>query len=458
MRPAIRLAVPANLNDAAYPTSFRAWRLIALIFLASVVSAIDRGIFSLLVDPIKHDLAISDVQISLLQGLSFGLLYATAGLALGVGADRFPRRRLLAFGIFVWSLATILGGLATNFNELFLTRIFVGLGEATLGPVTFSLVADLFPPERRGRPSSICLMGQAVATGLSIVLTGIILSRLPNDIAIDFPVFGALVPWRVTFVICGLTGFVVVALLLVGKDPIRRGVKLGVRGGSRLLAAIAYLRRDARVFVPFYLSFAVVSAGYYGSAAWAAVFIMRKFELSAPATGHMLGIATMIAAAAGPLIAGNMVDIVSRRGGEGAKLKLLTVLPFLALPSVFAVFAPNVATAIVLLSVMTATFPMFSTTFLTAIQEMVPNDMRGVAVSVTGLTNTIIGSAGGPLVIALATEHLYKDPRLVGYSIITVTIPAVFIGAALSFLTVRNLRVSLARPGGLRDVMPAKSA
>ena len=443
---------------ADYPPRFQAWRIIGVLFLASVVSIIDRGIFSLVIDPIRHDLRITDVQISLLQGFSFGIFYATMGLALGLGADRFSRRNLLLVGILVWSLATILGGLTQNFGQMFATRIAVGLGEATLGPCAISMIGDLFPPTRRGRPTSVYLMGQAVSTGLSVLLTGFILSKLPSDQPISLPLLGSLVPWRITFLTCGALGFIVVGLMLTFRDPVRRGAKLRAQGGSRLRAAALYLRRDGSVFLPLYLSFAVTSAGFYGSIAWAAVFIMRRFDLSPAVTGHSLGIASIIAGLAGPFVAGNLVDIVSRSSGKGGKLRLLAFAPLFALPSAFAVLAPTAGTAIVFLAMTTAAYPIFSTTFLSALQEMVPNDMRGVAVSVASIPNTIIGSAGGPLLIALATEHLYGDPKLVGFSIITVSIPAALIGAALGFLTLRNLRRTLARESGLRDVMMAKAA
>src|SRR3546814_7421547 len=127
-------------------------------------------ILTLVVEPVRADLAISDLQISLLQGLSFGLFYAVMGIPLGLMADRFSRKRLLMFGIVVWSLATMYGAEAALFGELFAARLLVGLGEAALAPCAVSTIADMFPPERRGRPISVYLLGQAIAPGIGLFI------------------------------------------------------------------------------------------------------------------------------------------------------------------------------------------------------------------------------------------------------------------------------------------------
>ena len=151
--------------NSVWPSPGRAWALIALLFCAGIVSVIDRAVLNIVVDPVRHDLAISDEQIGLLQGLAFGLFYAFMGIPMGLLADRVARTRLIAGGIALWSLATIASGLAQSFGALFAARLMVGLGEAALGPAAISLIADLFAPDRRGRPLSIYMMGQGLASG-----------------------------------------------------------------------------------------------------------------------------------------------------------------------------------------------------------------------------------------------------------------------------------------------------
>src|SRR3546814_17556787 len=110
-------------------------------------------ILTLVVEPVRADLAISDLQISLLQGLSFGLFYAVMGIPLGLMADRVSRKRLLIFGIVVWSLATLYGAAAALFGDLLAARLPVGLGAAAPPPCAVSTTPDLYPPARRRWPN-----------------------------------------------------------------------------------------------------------------------------------------------------------------------------------------------------------------------------------------------------------------------------------------------------------------
>ena len=119
-----------------------AWYVVLVLMVCYTLSFIDRQILSLLVAPIKQDLGISDTRIGLLQGLAFAIFYTLLGLPMGRIADRSSRRNLIAVGIFFWSLMTGLCSVAKSFWSLFLARMGVGVGEATLGPSAFSMIAD----------------------------------------------------------------------------------------------------------------------------------------------------------------------------------------------------------------------------------------------------------------------------------------------------------------------------
>ena len=420
--------------------------------LASIVSVIDRGILTLVVDPIRHDLNIGDVPISLLQGLSFGLFYAVVGLPLGLMADRLSRHRLLVIGVATWSAATLFGGFAANFGELFVSRLLVGLGEAALAPCAVSMIADMFAPERRGRPISIYILGQAIAGGLGIYITGLVLRAVAARSFIGVPVLGGLAAWRVVFILCGLFGFLVVALLFTFREPVRRGVKVD-DDGLGLGAAWRYLVDNRAVFVPFYIGYAVIVMHSYGVGAWNATFLIRRFAMTPGDVGAQLGGAAMLAGGVGALVAGFVVDRASRRWGRTAKFRLMFVIAALALPSAFVGFATDPRVAILGIAWTIMVTPMFGTTVIAAVQEMMPSNMRGLGISILGLTNTILGAAAAPLLIALATEHLYRDPAKIGWSISTVSIPALAIGVGLFVVALAALRRRLASPTSLRDVM-----
>src|SRR6266704_5245806 len=129
-----------------YPTSSYAWYVVCVLVLANLLSYTDRQILSLLVDPIRHDLSISDTQVGLLIGTAFALVYGVAGLPFGWLADRLRRRDLIVTGIVLWSLGTVCCGLSQNFAQFFAARLLVGIGEAVLTPASISLISDSFPP------------------------------------------------------------------------------------------------------------------------------------------------------------------------------------------------------------------------------------------------------------------------------------------------------------------------
>src|SRR3546814_19040915 len=110
------------------------------------------------------------------------------GIPLGLMADRVSRKRLLIFGIIVWSLATMYGAEAALFGELFAERLLVGLGEAALAPCAVSPIADMFPPERRRRPIRVYLLGQAIARGIGLFITSLVLSAAPTGAYAAIPI------------------------------------------------------------------------------------------------------------------------------------------------------------------------------------------------------------------------------------------------------------------------------
>ena len=148
---------------------------VAVLCLALLLSFTDRFIINLIVDPIRADLSLSDVQISLLQGIGFAIIYALAGLPCGRIADRVNRRNLIACGVLLWSVATIACGLASDFWSFFGARVAVGLGEAALVPAASSLIIDVFSVRRRGLALGIFSLGATFGTGAALFVGGLLL-------------------------------------------------------------------------------------------------------------------------------------------------------------------------------------------------------------------------------------------------------------------------------------------
>ena len=177
-----------------------------LLTIAYVFSFIDRYVLGLLIEPIKADLGLTDTQIGLLLGPAFAIFYATMGLPLGWLADRKSRVKIVAVGIAVWSIATAASGLARNFSQMFIARMSIGVGEATLSPCAMSIISDSFPPEKRSRPIAVYTMALSVGAGFASLLGGGGPDLGEIGGSVTLPVIGELAPWQATFFIVGLPG------------------------------------------------------------------------------------------------------------------------------------------------------------------------------------------------------------------------------------------------------------
>jgi MFS family permease len=425
------------------------------LFLCSILNTTDRAILNFLVEPIRHDLRISDVQISLLQGLSFSLFYALSGLPLGFLADSMARTRLLTLGILVWSCATIASGLAPDFKTLFGCRMLVGIGEATLPPCAISLLSDSFTPAWRGRSTSLYLLGGSMATGLAGLMVGWVLAQAPRGVFDFIPGAAGAAPWRIAMIAVGSAGCVVAAALAFQREPARHGFALRASGMPALRPVAAYLAANAIVFRPLYLGFTAFSIATYGIVAWAAPVLIRQFGLNASAASKTLGFAFLVAGIAGALLAGQIVDHRRVQRSPPAKLTLLTILPFAMLPAAAATLAPGSQAATLQLACMILVGPMVSIIMLNVLAEMMPNDMRGLSVSLLGLAGTMIGGVLGPLLIAEFTQRVLGDPGRVGQAVMIVAGPCLLL-ASLGFWRARcGLQLSLAADSSLADVMHA---
>ncbi len=415
----------------------RAWWFVALLCVASLLSVIDRGILNLVVDPLRSDLKLNDVQIGLLQGLAFGLIYAFGGVALGAVADRYSRRNLIIVGIVIWSLATFAAGLARNFGELFAARVIVGLGEAALAPAAVSLIADLFAADRRGRPMGLYMTGQAIANGIAITLTGLVIAAaaahrfdgfgLPTDIA----------PWRVTFMLCGASGLVLVLALFTCREAPRAHRSKAPTLLAQGRETLHYLIDRRRFFVPLYLGFASCFTAAYGAAAWSPAMLGRVFGLGPAQLAQILGPLAVIFAAAGPLLGSMFIDPLVRRYGDQGRLLLVAGVTLLAIPSGLAVLASDGKVAALIVASSSAIYPLIGLCVITTLQSQWPAPMRGLGVALTGLFNTVIGAVTGPLLIALLTERVFRDPAQVGRSIAFVIVPALLFAMAMFVVAAR---------------------
>jgi MFS family permease len=433
----------------AFPSRFRAWTFIALLFTAAMLSNLDRNVFGVLIDAVREDLHISDVQISLLIGLAYGLLAGPLGVVIGFLTDRLSRKLVICSALALWGGATIMGGLSPNTHWLFVSRALVGVGEAALTPVGLSLIADLFPPRMRGRPVSLYLLGASVGTGLALLLPGLI-AGIGHAVDIAGVV---LQPWRLAFVTCGALALLPICGFLAIPEPRRRGVMLTAGDAWSIRPTFMYFRRYWKIFVPFYLAFSIFYLSLMGTTSWSGAFLMRQYLWSARQTGVYLGLVSLAAGVLGYLAGGMLLDRLGRANNRLIKLAVLVACPLAGLPSAFAVFAPDGWVAMGLLALLSFFAPFIYVGVNVTVQDIVPANMRGVAISFCGLNNAIISYGLGPLLIAWMTEYVFVQPKLIGFSILAISAPALILASLTFFLALRALRSGLRTDRDLRTLV-----
>src|ERR1700726_4429522 len=238
-------------EEGPYPRRSYAWSVVAILIATAVLSYTDRQVLSLLVDPIRGELGISDTQVSLLLGTAFAVVYGIAGIPLGFLADRTSRRNLMFAGVLVWSCGTLACGFSQTFGQLFAARIVVGLGEAVLSPAAISLISDYFPPSRRGTAVGFFLSGIAMGSGAAILIGGGVMHAVESG-ALAATALASEAPWRTVLLMIGGPGLLWALVILLIREPIRRATETVPVSGSVAEHSAWRATPWARV-VPIYL-------------------------------------------------------------------------------------------------------------------------------------------------------------------------------------------------------------
>ena len=402
------------------PSARYAWYVVAVLTLAYVSSFIDRQILALLVPAIKRDLGLTDTQVSYLLGLSFSVFYTLLGLPIARLADRSSRRRIMAVGTALWSVMTMACGLAGSFGRLLLTRIGVGVGEATLDAPSISLLADYFPPERLATAVSVYSLGIFLGSGLAYVIGGEIVGLVDVRGTWHWPLVGAIRPWQTVFILVGAPGLLVSLLMLTVREPVRRG------GGGPpvpIREVAAYVGRHRRTFATFTLGFALSAMVNYGIAAWLATFLVRTYGWTASHAGKVQGVLTMTIGVAGALAGGRLADRLAARGRRDGPLRvgILGSVGMLVSASLYPLM-PTAAASVAWLAVVNffAALPWGAAMAGTA--EIVPPEFRAQGAALYFFVLNLVSLAMGPTVVALATDYVFRDDALLRYSLVLVNV------------------------------------
>jgi MFS family permease len=401
-----------------------AWYVALLLATAHLVSFIDRYLMSLVMEPLKADLAISDTQLGLLQGAGFVILYTLVAVPLGRAADRVNRRNLIVAGIVIWSIATALCGLATSFGGLFAARIGVGFGEAALVPAAMSLLAAYFPRHQLGRAVSLFTTGASLGKSAALIGGGAVLAVL--TIAGGLSLGGAtmLAPWQGTFVLMAIPGLVIAALMFTVREPAREAVSATV-AEPRIADAWRYVVQHRAAFFLHTGASALVVLTIQSIAAW---------DLTPSQAGVAIGSVTLLAAPLGHLSGGALTDWFQKRSWRSPVAPVIVIGMAGAIPSVtLFVVSENLPLSLVAYGLLSFFITLAAPASLAGLQMLAPDRLRGILTSMFLAVVTLVGIGIGPALVGLCTD-LAGGPLELGKAlmILTVGVAAIAIGLALA--------------------------
>lgn len=395
-----------------------AWYVIFVLLLAQTFSFLDRMIMGLLVGPIRASFDISDTQYSLLAGLAFSLFYALMGLPLSRIADSRNRRNLIAVGIAVWSFMTALCGMAKDFWSLFAARVGVGVGEATLGPAAYSMITDYFPKSQLARALSVYTLGVTIGSGFAYMLGGAVIAYVQNIDHIQVPVLGAMEGWQLTFLIVGLPGLLVAALMaLTVREPARRGA-VAEQALIPVPQVLDYVWQRRRAYFSHIFGVSIFVMVVYALNLWGPTYFIRTFSYTPAQAGWTFGLIMLLAGSAGLLTAGTIADRRMQAGVLDAYVR--TILWSIAGMLPCAVGLGFVTSELLAIALMACAI--FFSAFQGGIAGgtltlMTPNRMRGQVMAVYLLVANLIGLGLGPTVIAATTDYVFGYDAAIGRSI-----------------------------------------
>lgn len=427
--------VPATTatTDPAYRVTDRtivaAWYGLAVLVVATVLASVDRQIIVLVTEPLRKALGLSDTQIGTLNGVALTLVSMIATFPLGWLADRIDRRRLLATCVVVWSAFTALCGLSQNFTQLFACSMGIAVGEAVLGPITYTLIADLFPPQKWMVANYVYFVTGVLGGAAGMAFSGAVIGIAEATHAALPAAVSALDPWRIALLLVAVPGPVLgLLILLIRRTP--RAATPEKAGSSQGL--LEYFATHLRSFVGVFAGFGFVAAAQGTIGAWVPVVLVRELHESPSTAGLHMGAVLTVGAMAGVVFSYALVRWMRPRTGDMTALKVAQLGGFLALlcmPLYFVVGNTTQFYGVVALQG-AATICALSLS-PTVLQLMAPSNLRGRVIAIGGLFYLVLLSLSPVVVGAISDAFGQGAPGTLLASILLVAAPCYLLGVVL---------------------------
>lgn len=358
-----------------------AWYALALLTIVSLLNYLDRTLIYILFTPIKQEMSFTDFELALLGTTSFVIFFTALGVPFGRLADRGSRKNMIAGGLAVWSLFSGLTGFAKGFWALFLCRVMVGVGEATLGPAALSLLSDYFPPQRRASMQSIYASGITVGSGLAFFLGGWI---------------GFKYGWRTAFYFLGFPGLFFAVLVYLLKEQQRGRTEVSppkyTSNDWRLLFRSKALRYH-------YAGYALFALAANSLSIWGPAFFTRVHGYSIRTLGIVAGLTSLTSGIPFTLLGGFLSDRM-RQHGPGGRMRLGWIASLLAIPFwIMLLFSSSVPLLLVANYILLGLSLIWIAPSMADVHEMTGPHLRGLGVGVfICLVHIAAYAIGSPLI------------------------------------------------------------
>lgn len=414
--------VQSQINEEPWPPLRQAYRAAWVLAIVQMCAQFNNGVMTLLVEPVKRDLALTDLQMSYLLGFSVALFHVLVGVPGAILVDRYNRKWLMTISVGVWSAATSACGLAHSYWQFFAARVGIGVGESISGPLAYSMLADYFPPSKLPRGIAIYNVGCQGGTALSLLLGALMIYVFSSLPTIEVPLLGELRDWQIVFILTGLLGLPILMLVAGIAEPRRRGLgpAMTTSGGPNLIDVLAYLVRNWRVYGPIFLGLSLTSMHMFGVAAWSGAFFSRTYGWNPATIGLYSGLLNLALALPSLAAAVWVNDLFHKRGHADTNMRVLAIgfsaaAPFMILGPLM----PSPWLALAMSGIGSALMLLAAPSLNAALQIVTPNRMRGQMTALYMFVMFAVGGGFGPTFFALLTQHLWGDEALLNYTFAT---------------------------------------
>jgi MFS family permease len=393
-----------------WPSRRAAYYALAVIILATLLNFFDAQVFGLMAQRIKIDLHLSDEQLGFLIGPANIIFYVLVGIPMARLVDIYPRKIVLACGVAAIGGITALGGLAQNFRQLFSSRMLVGAGGSAHAPGAYSMLADYFPPERLPRAIGFLQLGFIGGNSLGIFLGGHLTSwaaAWPISHWMGLTLHG----WQLILMMVGAPGLLISVLLLLAKEPERRGTAMQGKAMPVSVVLREIWSRRA-IYLPLFIGLAFIATQTIGIQPWRAPFLIRTYGWSEARIGSWYGAIFLVASLIGAVFGTLLVEWLSKRYKD-ANVRASTILFAAAAP--FEIIAPLMPTGqlsllcvgVALVCGIASAVPQNA-----AIQRITPNEMRGQVTAIYLFMFIVFGALGSQLIGSITQRVFHSDADL----------------------------------------------